>query len=91
MVFEFILRVYQDNLIRLNICLWLYYYGFYFKICVKRFYQNRNITKGDLPPDDNLIETGISTLLTTLIDIKMQYILNRVICKIGVCLEGHIF
>ena len=69
---------------------------FIFKICVKRFYQYKVITKGDLPPDDNLIETGISTLFTTITDmkgIKMQYILNtanRVICKIGLCLEGRI-
>ena len=66
---------------------------FIFKICVKRFHQYKDITKGDLPPDDNLIETGISTLFTTIIDIKMQYILNtanRVICKKGLCLEGRI-
>ena len=41
---------------------------FIFKICVKRFYQYKDFTKGDLPPDDNLIETGISTLFTTIID-----------------------
>ena len=66
---------------------------FIFKICVKRFYQYKDITKGDLPPDDDLIETGISTLFTTIIDIKMPYILNtanRVICKIDLCLEERI-
>ena len=56
---------------------------FIFKICVKRFHQYKDITKGDLPPDDDLIETGISTLFTTIID-------NKNAKHTEYCEQGHL-